>query len=231
MLLLFTGVALFMAWYSERVARQRRIVQSFRAQGAVISYQDKLPGNFAVIQPLWLRDLLDVDWFYRVDKVDLNGSNRATEVADKDLEQLSQLVGVRTLVLRDTTRVGPSGIQALGKMPSLESLYLHRPAIRGIDLQPLREASHLTKLTIYSPVGDEGLHELAQFPVLTELEVPVQGITREGVRELRSLGTLKRLELIGDFPSGTDTADLTADKLGLPPPDELRQLGCVWLFP
>jgi hypothetical protein len=231
LLIAFTALALSLGWYSNRVFEQRQTVQMILSRGGVVRYdfegssgKSLSPGSFV---PTWLRDWLGVDWFHSVIAADLNGIAPATEITDGDLQKLSRLAGLKKLVLRDTSRVTPLGIEHLARASSLEDLYLHRPAIRGSDLAPLRRLKHLTHLKLFATVGDEGLAEIGQFAVLTDLELPVDGLTADGIRELKeNLRSLKRLELLGVSPA---IGPFKHDILGLGPPSQPWR--AQWTFP
>jgi len=232
-LVAFTALALALGWYSNRVWRQRQIVRMIQARGGQLTYDfEKASGRgppFPQRERSALSHWLGVDWFHQVVSVDLNGSAPATEISDEELRQVAQLSGLRRLVLRDTTQVTPEGIKHLGQASSLEWLYLHRPAIRGADLHPLAELKHLNYLKLHTLIGDEGLAELAKFPALVELEMPLDGITSDGAQRLKESKSIKILTLLGfDFDRMHPLAD---DGLGFGPPTGLAQGGRVWEFP
>jgi len=234
LLLAFTLVALLLGWYSNRVWKQRQIVRMIQSRGGQITYDfEKASGRgpiFPQRERSTVSNWLGVDWFHQVVSVDLNGSAPATEISDEDLRQVSQLPGLRKLVLRDTTRVTPEGIKHLGRASSLQWLYLHRPPIHGTDLRPMGALEHLSYLKLYTPIGDEGLAELAKWPALYEVEIPRDGITSDGARRLKQESkSIKMLTLLG-FPQ--DPIDpLADDSFGLGPPTGLAHGGLVWEFP
>jgi hypothetical protein len=230
-LIAFTALALALGWYSNRVWNQRQVVRMIQKRGGQITYDfEQASGRgprFLQRERSPLSHWLGVDWFHQVVSVDLNGSAPATEISDEELRQVSQLSGLRRLVLRDATQVTPEGIKHLGQATSLEWLYLHRPGIRAADLRPLRDLKHLSYLKLHTPIGDEGLAELAKFPALIELEMPVDGITPEGARRIKESESIKLLTLTGLPPERTSRS---ADYLGLGP-SEMASGGRVWEFP
>jgi len=231
-LVAFTALALALGWYSNRVWKQRQIVRMIQARGGQITYDfEKASGRgprFPQRARSPLSHWLGVDWFHQVVSVDLNGSAPATEISDEDLRQVCQLKGLRRLVLRDTTQVTPTGIKHVGQASSLEWLYLHRPAIRGSDLRPLCALKRLSYLKLHTPVGDEGLAELLKLPALTELEVPLDGVTSEGARRVKESKSIKIFTLLG-FPS-SPAHPIADENLGLGPPG-FAHGGRVWEFP
>lgn len=232
-LIAFTALALALGWYSNRVWKQRQVVRMIQKRGGQITYDfEKASGmglRLSQRERSPLSDWMGVDWFHQVVSVDLNGSAPATEISDEELRQVSQLSGLRRLVLRDTTRVTPEGIKHLGQASSLEWLYLHWPPIRGADLRPLGKLQHLFYLKFHTRVGDEGLAELAKFPALIELEMPLDGITPAGAQRLKESKSIKILTLLG-FNSDP-VHPMADDGLGFGPPTGLAQGGRVWEFP
>lgn len=204
LLLVVTALAISLGWYASRVQSQRSAVAAIRARGGAVWYDCEVNAAFFTdpqarpAEPRWLIDLLGPDWFHQVAVVDMN-SSRGRGISDANLEPLTRLRGLKKVVLRDTREVTATGVQSLGRIPSLEWLYLNRPEVAAADLRPLRDLPRLSYLAISTPLGDAGLREFAQFPALSELELDSTGITDDGLRQLKSLPTLQRLKLLGVY--------------------------------
>jgi hypothetical protein len=195
---LLAVVAACLTLYVHSVRRQQTVVSAIVSQGGAVWYDCEIDSqSLSAVAPTrrWLAN----DWFHRVVVVDLGSGNPVSGLSDEDLQILLRLPALRKLVLRNTTELSPAGITLLSRCSRLEWLYLHRPPITPADLRPLSELERLHHLAVFTTLGDAGLKDLAGFPALVELEVSSDGVTDDGVRQLKSLPGLMRLELAGGY--------------------------------
>jgi hypothetical protein len=199
---------ILLGWYANQVQMRQRLVSSITSNGGSVWYDCEVNASLFQLpapesrEPQWAERLLGKDWFHHVAVVDLGSGVSTGGLRDDDLNRLARLPKLKKLVLRDATQVTPAGIASLSRLQNLEWLYLHRPQITGPELRPLRDLPRLSNLSVSTPLGNAGLAELAQFPALTELEVCSDGMTDDGIRQLKLLGKLTRLELSGDYRVG-----------------------------
>jgi hypothetical protein len=161
LLALFTVTCLAFGWFASRAAIQRNAVNSLRALGGVVRYDDDgfyemptvlaRPNRAPVFLPPpkkpWLRQVLGDDWFADVVTVVFYG--RA--VTDPDLEEalprLAALPRLRRIEFR-TTSITDDGLSPLRSLQQLDYLCLFETPIRIHDQGLVTLRRELPKLRV-----------------------------------------------------------------------------------
>ncbi len=133
-----------------------------------------------------------------------------TRLGDADLSSLQQW-RLHTLQLADT-QITRGGLQAVGKITSLQQLFIQRSP--SIDDEALRLLLGLDQLTTLHATGtsitDAGLESLAKLQNLTLLDVrQCKNITAEGVRKLQA--ALPKCRIESDFKDSTANSMTVVD--------------------
>ncbi len=128
----------------------------------------ELPG------PIWLRELIGVDFFATVVTVDL---------ADAEIDDLSHLVALHNLKLLFLERTRVSDFSSVAKLTSLQILMLREMQVT--DLSVLTNLANLRELWLEStPVSDlSPLTSLTQLKDLIMLDVPIAEEEIENLKE------------------------------------------------
>ena len=166
--------------------------------------------------PLWLVDLVGLEYFGHVHQVRFWGAWWLTEdvivhvgrlaqlqkldmtdasVGDVGLAHLSGLTRLSSLDLRFTL-VTDAGLVHLKRMTSLESLDLSRNRITDAGLAHLKALRKLTTLKLgYTQVTDAGLVHLEGMTNLVDLDLESTPISDAGLARLKGLPRLRCLRL------------------------------------
>jgi hypothetical protein len=151
---------------------------------------------------------------------------------DERLALLTDLGMVPWLSLENSP-VSDAGLVHVGKLTSLERLYLGSSRVRGDKLHELAGLSRLRYLSLkqlplgdealaslpelpalqdlgldYTRVGDQGLAHLARYPLLSRLWLDHTKVTDAGMVHLAKLPNLKTLFLPGTETTGPGLAEL-----------------------
>jgi len=197
LLLAVAVVGTWLGWYTNRVHEQKRAVAALRQLGS-LAYDYEVTTERQPRVPRWMCDLVGIDWFCQVERVNLRTSSTWDDrITDTDLEQLRRLPGLRWLQLVSNLPLTDSQMRMLGKLESLDSLIISAPSIGAAGLCELRNLRHLTYLDITPPIGDEGLRHVSQLTSLEQLEISSDDITMEGFKPLRALTSLRTLTCWG----------------------------------
>jgi hypothetical protein len=143
------GVAF--AWvHSAR--QQRRAVEALQASnpGATIVYSDASRSPFPLER--WIRDRWGVDYSASVDKIEL------AYPTDADLERVTRLTTLETIVLIRSVDVTDEGLAHLARLKYLKRLVLHdAEQVTDIGLRHLQRLTSLEMLEV-----DLGRHPLSR---------------------------------------------------------------------
>jgi hypothetical protein len=145
--------------------------------------------------PVWLQNLLGVDFFNNVSQI--QGAEN-TNITDMNLIHIEGLTKLKNIYLSDSkiTSVGLSHFKGLLQLETLEIRYVN---ICDADLIYLKSLINLKKLVLGSPqITDVGLVHLEGLTQLEILEFWVCPITDEGLIHLKGMKKLKKLRLIGE---------------------------------
>src|SRR6516162_8737999 len=123
LLLAVTSIGIWLGWYANRVHEQRRAVAALRQLGwLAYDYEANAerhhpPDAEQPQVPCWLCGLVGVDWFCRVEAVDLRTSSTWEEpITDSEIEQLRHLPGLRWLQLVSKLQLTDTQMRRLGEL-------------------------------------------------------------------------------------------------------------------
>jgi hypothetical protein len=149
-------IVLASAWVGSVVARvnlQRRVVRQLEAAGHTVYFDYQLGTNYASEQPPgpWLvRCFLGDDIFATVASVDFR-----SETTSEDFRALLELPRLNWLTIQ-SDQISPETLASVARIPELRLLVLAVTDEAGIDLTPLRAATHLESLFFTGPgIGDK----------------------------------------------------------------------------
>ena len=215
LLIAVTILCMVLAWRLHRAKQQREAVKAIRDAGGWVYYDyhhfDPETGSFAVQaepwEPVWLRDLVGVDFSHDVTAVNMAfheelGQRWDNKQSPRDIgAQLAHLPRLRFLGLSEHS-VDDAGMYYVGGLKELEVLlYWDAPGITDVGAAHLRDMPRLRHLGMgSSDIGDSGLKSLFALSGLEGL-VLQQGntITDEGLASLtRYPPRLKSLWIGGD---------------------------------
>ncbi len=147
------------------------------------------------------------------------------QISDEGLSQISGLIGLEQLSLRDAEQITDSGLQHIGKLVGLKTLYVESPRVTDRGLLALSRLSNLTFLSVRSNritdaglpaianmkdlwwlciggdrgprsgITDQGMALIGRMEELESLILSNTNITDDGVRHLRGLAKLRSLDL------------------------------------
>lgn len=142
-LLILTLVAIALGWYVNRVSQQRAAVAWVVQKGGTVQYSFEFgPNEQPLKQPVppgpdWLRNMLGIDYFSTVWRVNFEDIN------EPNLMPLAKLTSLKQLTL---FRCNAADISPLAKLTNLKSLYIGNNLIR--DITPLRSLKQLSTLQL-----------------------------------------------------------------------------------
>ena len=188
-LLLLTGFAIWLGLLVHRVNNQKEAVQWEREHGGSVRYDFQydeydefyLKKGAEPPGPDWLRELIGIDYFADVLRVDFVG----VEVND-----LTPLASLNQLQHLDIAATQVTDLEPLRELTELQTLWLIKTSVS--DLGPLRELTQLRGLFLRNTrVSDLGpLRELTQMRSLGLSNTPVSDL-----EPLRNLTQLQELDL------------------------------------
>ena len=101
-------------------------------------------------------------------------------------------------------------VSKIGALPSLDSLKLHLPGIREIDLHPLRSLGRLKNLNLeLTRIRPRGLDFIRSMPALEYLDLAETGLTDADAHVIGTCSRLVRLHI-----SETEVGDPTLKEIG-----------------
>lgn len=185
---------------------QDRAAEAIRKRGGSVIREASTPGNPVVAVDLGgvevtdevvkelvpLRHLTTLNLGYTFDT-----KNRMTDAGAKDVARLKSLTTLRL----GNCRVSDAGMKELGGLTNLTALDLGGSDITDAGLSELARLPNLTDLRLGGRMmTDAGLKHLAPLTKLTSLSLATGSlatnkVTDVGLKELKSLGSLERLDL------------------------------------
>jgi len=200
-------LAIVVAWLAmkmQQTAGQRSAVAAVREMGGTAHYDFETDENDNVRDgdppaPRWLCNLLGVDFFAKVVRVDLNQSaiGDADPISDEQLRNIRGLTDTRLLDLADT-QVTDAGLVHLAGMRRLRQLNLQGTPVEGNGLKYLLRMTELTTLRLGgSRIGDQGLSHVGRLIDLRTLDLNHTQITDDGAARLAQRESLEDLDLRG----------------------------------
>lgn len=160
--------------------------------------------------------LANVSGLTRLRELSLTNMRRITDLG---MVHLAGLTGLRKLTL-DLDGITDAGLAHIAHLRGLRELNLSGDRLTGAALAHLEGLEGLQTLRIggvrWESLENDDLSHLAHLTGLRELSVTRQpGITAAGLRHLRGLRRLRRLDLSGTWVSTQAAADLRAEIPGL----------------
>lgn len=115
---------------------------------------------------------------------------------DNDLKAVAGLAGPARLALQQNAAISDDGLQYMGKLATLTSLWLDDIPINGQGLKYLKNLKHLSDLHLKNTnVNDDALQHLAALPELRTLSLSGTRVTDAGLKHLKGLAELHSLDL------------------------------------
>jgi len=120
---------------------------------------------------------------------------RNVEMADDQLQYISNLTGLQELNLQGTRILG-TGLKYITKLYSLKSLWLDDTHVDDDSLRHLRNLTSLKYLSLMNAnISDEGLSYLANLRKMEYLDIRNTQVSNEGLIHLKQMTKLKWLNL------------------------------------
>ena len=198
MLLVVLVLSVWLGYYANRAARQRRAVALVEELGGVAKYDYELHSDSERYKrpgrPTWLRKTLGADWFSRVILLKLG----ETSGSDDDIARLiNDLPDIMFLDLH-ATPTGDSALRDVCALKELLFLNLKHTDITDEALRHLRECRQLADLSLDGTgVSDAGLVYLSRLENLVGLSLDDTNVTDAGLAHLMDLPSLSMLTLNG----------------------------------
>jgi hypothetical protein len=167
-------------------------------------------------QPAWLQGLIGDEYFQEVTSVALHG-----ETTDDQLAHVKYLDQIADLKLGDAKHITDAGLTHLTGLDRLRSLDLHSAvSITDAGMIHLAKMTELREIRVGSPaISEAGIAGLAHPAGLTELHdldlSYCHKISDTGLRHLRTLRKLRRLNLDETWVSDAEVATAIAATPGL----------------
>jgi hypothetical protein len=208
LLLLITGLGIWLGLQVNRVNRQRRAVAEITARKGIVGYDYQTDLNPKTSEkeppgPKWLRQLIGDDYFCEVECVDFAtdyfGRRKElglSKVDDDGLACLELIPKITTLELGNNRAITDAGLVHLRNLNDLSTVYLYRSSITGPGLAHLADLPALKVVDLkWAPVTNEGLVHLGRMKSLTAIVLDDTQITDDGLVSLQGLTQLKTLRL------------------------------------
>jgi hypothetical protein len=239
LMIFVTLFAVLCSWFAVKLGqakRQREAVESIRRLNRLceVQYDYKRDSsgnptpNAQARCPVWLRNLLGIDFFSNVTEVWLTG-----KITDADLVHLKDFPKLRVLFFNEiiktynpqvtdeglkivqgltqlevlglcNTKITDAGMERIEKLVHLKSLGLQNVGITDIGLKNVKNLSQLQTLRLANTkISDAGLENLKELTNLQFLDLESTRITDAGLEQLHGLHALQEIRL-GDTKVGGD---------------------------
>ena len=213
--LLLTGaVAAVMAFYVNRVQRQREVVALVEQHNGALSYDFQRNRQGRPRGPEWARKLLGQDFFSDLVHVRTTGIKndepRLTSIGSlKKLEMLNlrncaagdevfrhfgDLTELRRLDLSGT-KLSDAGLNKLDRLTKLQMLDLHQTRITDVGLRALRGMTELEGLDLSGTAISEVFRQFGDLTELRRLDLSGTKLSDAGLNKLDRLAKLQWLDL------------------------------------
>jgi hypothetical protein len=141
---------------------------------------------------------------------------RSVEMADDQLQHISNLTGLQVLNLWGTGILG-TGLKHLAKLDSLKRLWLGKTHVGDHELAHLLDLDSLQFLYLYgTPTTDAGMAHIGKITSLEVLSLG-RGVGDEGISHLGSLTSLRHLSVMNESISDEGLSHLAG----------LRRMECL----
>ncbi len=200
---MLVAITLFCIWLgvtASRANRQRKAVETIRSYGAYVRYDYEMADNGWEVRrdnplppgPVWLRNLIGIDYFATAVNVCLDHGN---DVNDDSISALVELSQVRRIDI-EGANVTDAVMAKLKGLKQLRDLFVNKSSVTESGWEFLEHLTRLKSLALYgSNVGDSTLIHIEGLTELTSLTLIDTQITDAGVSHLKSLSQLEYLEL------------------------------------
>ena len=156
--------------------------------------------------PKWLRDLMGDEYFQEVVCVRLQGP-----ATNDDLALIADLDEVRILMLDGSSGVSDRGLEHVGKLHELDTLWLGGTSITDGGLRHLCGLRKLERLDLQvAGITDAGTVHLESLKSLEDLALYGTQIGDPGMQRIRKLDNLRFLGLSGTRVSDASVSALSA---------------------
>ncbi len=203
LLLLVVVISIPLGWKVNRARNQRVVVEELQKLNAVIEYDyEKVPGNPFIRQPppapKWLTDLLGIEYFGDVVKVEVEGP----QVNDETIALVARLPELHSAGFASRGGITDSGLVHFARMHKLEEAILSSNRIAGTGLVFLTGLKRLKLLWVDGSITDSYLEHASELNQLERFEVhSVKEITDDGLAHLAKLTNL-RILILGRWSGG-----------------------------
>lgn len=145
-------------------------------------------------------------WEEQIRAVQANESDRIElsrrVIGDVELRQVSDLTGLRELIVERGDKVTNEGLAALSGLAKLDHLRLRGIRVSDEGLKSITKATGLKRLNLpQADLTDNGLQALTDLPNLELLRIGSPRVTDIGIAHVANLKNLRWLHLI-DIPLG-----------------------------
>jgi internalin A len=188
-----------LGWMARNARIQRDAVAAIKRAGGSVRYSHvrrkstSKQGQKPWV-PVWLADLIGVDYLDHVTNVRLSESTMGTDSAIEQTGHLSQL---RQLILDDSS-VGDAGLAHMRGLRSLSILDLSHTKVTDLGLAHLEGLLNLRALDLsHTQITGEGLAHLKGLENLSSLDLTGTRLRDDGLAHLERLVSLKFLVLDG----------------------------------
>jgi hypothetical protein len=200
---MLVAITLFCIWLgvtAYRANRQRKAVETIRSYRAYVRYDYELADNGWEVRrdnplppgPVWLRDLIGIDYFATAVNVCMDHGN---DVNDDSISALAELSQVRRIDI-EGANVTDAVMAKLKGLKQLRELIVINSSVTESGWDFLRHLTRLRNLALYgSNVTDSTLIHIDGLTELTSLTLHESQITDAGLRHLKGLTQLEYLEL------------------------------------
>jgi hypothetical protein len=150
------------------------------------------------------------DLFERITAIDFNSqyiapdSREYTSLSDSHLYRLSACQYVKRLDLSGNNRVTDDGMNALGRLCSLEHLCIAETAVTDRGMGALARLRHLSTLDVsHTAITDDSLIAIEALPELTTLRAVGTRMSARGIARVRDRRPTLRI-VTSEIPNGSD---------------------------
>jgi hypothetical protein len=238
LLLLTTGLAVWLGYASEQARRQRKAGEVLTLLAADICYDEDLGvwdepyyhfslgdayyqatgrcwghrGDDAPWAPRWLLDAIGQDYFRTIVAVQLEQDDSCpTALNGDDLRAISALGSLRCLALDGAVQLGDVDAPQLARLRRLERLFLKDWRITDDGLAHLAGLTRLRYLSLAgTKISDDGLVHLRRLKNLEMLELCDTNISDAGLKHLQGLPRLSFLYVRGTKVTEDGVRELNA---------------------
>ena len=191
----------WLGWTVRNARIQRAAVAAVENAGGIVFYDLELTKGELILggkpwMPLWLVDLIGLDYLVGVTQVHLNPMRTTSSFNDADIERLAGMTKLSVLNISGT-KVSDAGLAHLSALTNLSKLDLWGTGVTHAGLAHLKGLTKLTFLDLgATKVSDSGLVHLNGLTNLSKLNLSGTQVTDAGLVHLKGLTKLSQVWLI-----------------------------------